>query len=256
MIYDPAAIPADTLVDPDLDAQDPKLMPKHAIERLAEQGHALIVNIPTEDCEARFHVFVDEEPPALLRKRGKVLLRSAALNVPSGVLKADGLEFLARPGEVRAASEAEEATIPAGPYVVDVVDLLSWKLRHRKAEARGRLGRFDIAVHRLLMSYTWLGILFIPANIFVAPMILAWCWRRNGFNAALIAGGLILAIDLLVFGGFWIVQAAQKRLPILTRVAQAEAQFDRENPDIVVIMRSATEMVDAKPAFAKLRLST
>jgi hypothetical protein len=256
VLYDPAAIPADTPADPDLDAQDPKLMPKQGIQRLAARGNALILHIATEDCEARFQVFVEEEPGERLRERGKVLLSGALLEVPTGVLRADGLEFLTRPGERRAASEAEEAAIPPGRYAVEVLDVLSWKLRWRNSEARRRLGRLDVAVHRMLMVYTWLGILFIPANIFVAPMIVVWFWKTGGVRGALLAAAMILAIDLVVFGGFRVLQAAQTRMPMLTRVAQAESEFDRENPDIVVIMRSGAPPTDAPPAFARLRLRT
>lgn len=116
MLYDPAAIPAGIPVDPDMQAQDPKLPPEAAIKDLAARGEALILHIPTEDCEARLRLFVDEEPPESIQDRGAMVLSGALLKVPSGGLKADGLEFLARPGEIRQHSQAGEATVPAGDY--------------------------------------------------------------------------------------------------------------------------------------------
>jgi hypothetical protein len=68
VLYDPAAIPADTPVDPDLDAQDPTLLPARAMQALAGAGAALILHIDEEDGDAAPHA-------------------------PSGTLKADGLEF-------------------------------------------------------------------------------------------------------------------------------------------------------------------
>ena len=255
VLFDPAAVPVDTPVDPDLEAQDPKLLPKAAIKDLAARGQALILHIPTEDCEARLRVFVDEQPTEQTRKRGKVVLAGAALHVPSGLLKADGLEFLTRPGEARTHSEAEQMTVPAGRYSVEVLELLSWKMRHRIAEGRRALGSLDKTIHRLVTTYTWLGIVLIPANIFVAPMVVMGFWRSRGWQAGLAAGAVVLAVDALVLGGFWVLQAAQKRLPILSRVADADAAFERENPDIIVVLRpGASEAQAGPPALAKVRI--
>jgi len=63
VLYDPAAIPPDLAVDPDLDAQDPKPLSASGIREVTSRGDALILHIPTEDCEARLRVFVDEDPP-------------------------------------------------------------------------------------------------------------------------------------------------------------------------------------------------
>jgi len=255
-LYDPAAIPADAPFDPDLQAQDPKLPPKAAIKELAAEGHALIVHIPTEDCEARFQVLVDEEPSEPIRHRATVVLAGATLRVPSGRLKADGLEFLSRPGEVRVHSEAEEITIRAGEYSVEVLDLLSWKLRNRVAEARRGVGPLHIAIHRLVAIYTWLGVLLFPGNLFVAPILVAFYWRSRGWRIGLAVAAAILAVDTVIVGGFWLLQGAQKRFPGLFRVAEADAAFERQHPDVVVILRPrSSDAAPGPPALASLRIA-
>ena len=252
-LFDPAAIPADAPVDPDMQAQEPTLMPAPAMMDLASSGHALILHIPTEDCEARFRVFAGEEPPEALRRKGTVVLSGAPLQVPSGRLKADGLEFLVRPGETREHSLAQEAAVPTGEYSVEVVNLQGWKARHRLTEGHRGIGALDRTVNRLVISYTWLGILMIPANIFAAPMIVLWFHRSGGWSGALLAGAMIVAVDALILGGFWLLQAAQKRLPILSRVNEADAAVDRENPDIIVVLRPAVATDSRSAAFAKIR---
>lgn len=255
MLYDPAAIPANTPVDPDMQAQDPKLPPEAAIKDLAARGEALILHIPTEDCEARLRLFVDEEPPEPIQGRGAVVLRDAMLKVPSGVLKADGLEFLSRPGEIRQHSQAEEATIPAGNYSMEVRELFSWKLRNRAATTRSGSRPLERIVHRLVFLYTWVGIVLIPGNVLLAPIIVGGLWKARGWRSGLTAAAIVLAVDALVLSGFWLLEAAQKRFPMLTRVADAEAAFDRENPDIAVVLRRRAAPSDGSPpAFARIPL--
>jgi len=255
VLYDPAAIPADTPVDPDLQAQDPTLLVESAMKDLAARGEALILHIPTEDCEARLRLFVDEEPPESIQARGTVVLRGAMLKVPSGGLKAHGLEFLARPGEIRQHSQAEEAAVPAGDYSVEVRELFSWKVRHRAAAIRGASGSFERIVHRLVLIYTWLGIVLIPGNVLVAPMVVGGLWKSRGWRTGLTVAAIILAVDALVLAGFWLLQAAQKRFPSLTRVADVEAAFERENPDIAVVLRRRDIPSDGSPpAFARIHV--
>ena len=222
---------------------------------LAARGHALVLHLATEDCEARFQLFVDEEPPERARDRGTIVLSGANLRVPGGLLRADGLEFLSRPGEVRVDSEAEETAIPAGEYSVEVLDLLSWKVRHRIAEGRRGLGWRDKGVHRLVSVYTWLGIVLFPGNLLVAPLVVAGFWRSRGWRGALAATAIVLALDGLVIAGSWLLQAARRRFAIFSRVAEADAAFERENPDIVVLLRTRAREAEGGPAaWAHLRI--
>jgi hypothetical protein len=255
VLYDPGAIPPEAEVDPDLDAQDPKLPPAAAFRELAERGRALIVHIPTEDCEARLRVFVDEDPPEALRTHGRLVLERATLAVPTGRLKADGLEFLTRPGEVRRHSQVAETEIPPGEYSLEVLDLLSWKLRHGAAETQAGTSSWERLVHRLTLVYTWLGIILMPANLLGAPMIVGGLWKARGWRTGLTAAGVILAVDAVVLGGFWLLQAAQKKFPALTRVRDAEATFDRQYPDVVIVLRRLAAPADgAAPAFVQIRV--
>jgi hypothetical protein len=244
VLYDPAAIPVDTPVDPDLQAQDPKLLPAPAMMQLASRGQALVLRIPGEDCEARFRLFVDEEPPEEVRSKGQVLVSGAQLRVPGGLVRADGLEFLCRPGESRLHSVAEDATVPGGVYVVEVLSLLSWKAANRVAEGRRGIGRKHETLQKLVSIYTWLGILMFPANLFMAPLVVVRFWRSQGWKGATTALAVILAIDALVLAGFWLMEAVRRRSPGLFRVAEADAAFERANPDVLVVLRTSDGATD------------
>ena len=255
VLYDPAAIPPDLPIDPDLEAQDPKPPPASAIREVTSRGEALVLHIPTEDCEARLRVFVDEEPPQSIAGRGGVIISGARLKVPTGTLKADGLEFMARSGEVRKHSEAETIAVPPGDYEVEVRELMTWKLRHRASSTRSGTRTGDRMAHRLVTVYTWVGIVLIPANILVAPIIVGVLWQAQGWRSGIAAASLILVIDAVVLGGFWLLESAQKRFPALSRVQQADADFERENPDIVVVLRRRVAAASTSlPAFGQIRL--
>ena len=255
VLYDPGAIASDLPLDPDLEAQDPTPLPASAIRDVTARGEALILHIPTEDCEARLRVVVDEDPPQLIAGRGALVVSGATLKVPTGTLKADGLEFMTRAGDVRTHSEAETIAVPPGDYEVEVRELMSWKLRHHKSSTRRGTSPGDRLAHRLVTAYTWVGIVMIPANVLVAPMVVGGLWQARGWRTGLTAAAIILAIDLVVFGGFWVLQAGQKRFPALSRIQEADAAFERENPDIVVVLRRRPENVNRNvPTLGKIRL--
>jgi hypothetical protein len=237
VLYDPAAIPSDLPLDPDLEAQDPTPLPASVVRQVASRGEALILHIPTEDCEARLRVLVDEELPESIAGRGGLVISGARLKVPTGTLKADGLEFMTRPGEVRTHSGAERIAVPPGDYEVEVHELMTWKLRHRTSTTRGGTRRGDRVAQRLVTVYTWVGIVLIPGNVLIAPILVGSLWQAYGWRSGLAAASLILVIDAVVLGGFWLLESAQKRFPALSRVPRAEAGFEREHPDVVVVLR-------------------
>ena len=256
VLYDPAAIPADTPVDPDLQAQDPELLPVPARMELASRGLALVLHIPEEDCEARFRLYVDEEPPEQLRHKSQLVVTNAFLRVPGGLLRADGLEFLCRVGESRVHSEPQVVAVPTGVYLIEVLSLMNWKAANRIAEGRRGIGRMPRVAHLLVSAYTWLGILMFPANLFVAPLIVMHFWRAGGWRAATTAGAAIIAIDAAVLAGFWLLEAFRGRWPSLFRAAEADAAFEMANPDVVVIMRTSQD--DGSPravAFAQVSVA-
>jgi hypothetical protein len=256
ILYDPASIPSDTPVDPDLDAQDPALMPGDAMRALAAGGLALILHIPEEDCEARLRLFVDEPPPDLIAQRGATVLTGAVLKVPTGCLKADGLEFLTRPGDARRHSEAETAIVPPGDYDIEVRELMSWKLQHGAAEIRRGAGPIARAVHTLTRVYTWLGLLTIVANFFLIPGIGVWYSRRGWGRSAWQTIASLLVFDALVLAGFWILEWARKRFPGIFRMADAEATFDRDHPDIAIVLgRRAIPARGSVPTFVRIPLT-
>ena len=231
-------------------------MPDDAMRALAAGGLALILHIPEEDCEARLRLFVDEPPPDLIAQRGKIVLAGAVLRVPTGCLKADGLEFLTRPGDTRSHSEAETANVPAGDYDLEVRELMSWKLQHGAAEIRRGVGPIASAVQMLTFAYTWLGVLLLAANFFLLPGFGVWFSRRSWGRSAWQAVAFLIVVDALVFAGFWILEWARKRFPGLFRMADAEATFDRDHPDIAIVLgRRAIPARGSVPAVVRIPLT-
>jgi hypothetical protein len=254
VLYDRAAIPPDTPVDPDLEAQEPVLPPKKAIQKLAADGHALVVRIPGDDCEATFEVFVGEDPTQVITQRGKVLLSGGRLVVPSGTLTADGLEFLSLPGADRTHSIAEAAEIPSGTYAVEVLELLSWKLESSEEYIRAHTRPLDRAVHTLVQSLAWVGILGLWAHILVVPGLLLFLWRSRGWRAAALAAAFIVLLDVVILGTFHVLEWARRWWPALSRVEDLVSTFEKERPDIAVLLRPTAEAETGKPTFTTIRV--
>jgi hypothetical protein len=253
VVYDPAAIPADTPVDEDLERQEPELPPASTIRSLTSRGAALILHIPEEDCQARMRIFVDEDLPGVIRERGRQVIAGATLRSPAGLLRADGLEFMTRQNEVRTHAQPEDARVAPGEYDVEVHELLSWKLAQRSKTARRQTTPGERAAHGAVTAYTWAGIVMIPLNLFVAPLIVAGVWTARGWRAGFTVLATILVVDAIVFGGFWLLEPLQKRVPALTRVRDADAAFEQENPDIAIVLRTRTSpAASASPAFAMI----
>ncbi len=255
VLYDPAAVPADTPVDPDLDAQDPQLLPASAVESLAERGLAVVLRIADEDCEANIRLVIDEEADDYVRKRAVPTLDGATLHIPSGKLTVDGLEFLCRPGESRKHSEAEVMEIPAGDYRAEVLNLIPWKARHRAGEIETQTTRFERVVGRLVTAYTWLGILLLPANVLLFPVALLIVWKESGWQRALKLAAAMIAIEVLVVAGFWALDFASRWVPALTRRSDVTRAFEAENPDVVVCLKRLADSSEmAIPGMATLAL--
>ena len=235
VLYDPAAIPLETPLDPDLQAQDPMPLSESAIGNLAAQGHALILRIAHEDCQANLRLLVEETAEPFLRDRAVQVIDGAILQIPSGKLTVDGVEFLSRTGETRSHSEAVSIEIPAGNYEVQVLNLMPWKGRHRTAEINKRTTKADRLVGKVVGAYTWLGVLLVPANILVAPAAILVAWLALGWRQALALAGLVLIIDLVVIAGFWVLDFASRWVPTLERVNAVAQAFDADNPDVEVL---------------------
>jgi hypothetical protein len=254
-LYDPSAIPSDLPVDADLDTPDPTPLSDPVIRDLTARGGALILRIAEEDCEARMRVFVDEEPPQALLERGALIVGGGTLRVPTGTLRADGLEFIASAGQVRTHSRGETIAVPAGDYEVAVRELMSWKLRHRTRSTHAGTQPTDRIAHRLITAYTWVGIILIPANLLGAPILIGALWQARGWQTGVTAAAVVLVIDTIIIGGFWLLQAAQKRFPALTRIQAADAAFDDENPDLVIVLKRQTcTATGGVPTFGQIVL--
>jgi hypothetical protein len=146
--------------------------------------------------------------------------------------------------------------VPSGVYAVEMHSLLGWKAANRVAEGRRGIGRMQKAVHVLVSTYTWLGILMFPANLLVAPLVVAGLWRSGGWRGAATAVAVIMTVDAVVLAGFWLLEAVRRRSPGLFRVADADAAFEIANPDVVVMLHASDD--DGSPraaAFAEARVA-
>lgn len=254
VLYDPAAIPPDFPSDPDVESPEPKPPPTSAVTGLAADGRALVIHVPEGDCEASMRVVLDEDMPLHIRERGTVLVEGAPLTVPGGTLRADGVEFVQRPGETRPAAAGASLTIPTGEYLVDVIELVNWKLKNQSLIVSSGTTRLDRALHRLRTIYTWVGILMIPANVLGAPMLLIMAWQTGGWRRAAAMGLAILAVDAVLLAGFWTLQALEGRVPAWSRVGALQDAFEREHPDVTIVLTRTRPQgaVPAAPAFADL----
>jgi hypothetical protein len=236
VLYDPAAIPLDTPVDPDLEAQEPRPLPSAAMEDLARQGLALVLRIACEDCHADFRLIVDETPEPFFRERAVEALDGVTLHVPSGALVIDGVEFLCRAGETRFHSEAQSIEIPAGDYDVQVLNLMPWKSRHRALKVEKRTTRVDRIVGGIVGAFGWLGFVLLFASFFIGAPAILLVLVISGWYPALVLAGVVLVVDLLALAGFWALDLASRWFPALRRASEIGAAFDVENPDVVVCL--------------------
>lgn len=256
VLYDPAAIPPETDVDPDLDSQDPQPPPLPTLTSLADSGRALILRLVDEECQATFRLIVDEPVDSSLRERAVQAIDGAVLRIPSGRLVVDGVEFLCRHGERRSTSEAETIEIPAGSYRVEVLNLMPWIRRHRDSEIERMTSRFDRMVGRIVDSITWLGIILLPIDILLAPAVTLIAWMSSGTQAALAVIGIVVLANLVAFGLSWGIEFAQRWLPVLTRRRDVEKAFDAENPEIVVhLQQQSSASITPVSGMATLTLA-
>jgi hypothetical protein len=241
VLYDPAAIPLDTPVDADLDAQDPVPVPASAMEHLADRGHAVILRIAHADCQATLRLLVGEAPESHLVERGVLAIDGAMLRVPGGRLTIDGIEFLCRAGEARMHSEAVSQEIPAGVYNVQVYNLMPWKSRHRAAAVERNTTHAGRVIGKLVAGYTWLGILLFPVTILIAPAVALIVCLVSSWQPALWVVGIVLLADILALAGFWALSLLSRPFPVLAQATAAQQAFDAENPDVVVCLRHLPE---------------
>jgi hypothetical protein len=94
--------------------------------------------------------------------------------------------------------------------------------------------------------------------LFGAPIALLFYWERRGWRGAAAALAVIVAIDAVVFGGFWLLQALRSRFPALFRVIDLDLAFEAAYPDLVVLLRTAGEAdapaaVPAAPSYVEAR---
>jgi len=240
VLYDAAALPADFPVDSKLTTPEPKPPPHDTVRELAKNGRAFVVEVPSEeDCQATMRVFVNEEPPAELVKKAKCIATETLMRIPSGVLRAEGSEFMCLPGQKRTeVDEVPVANIPPGDYLLTVHELVRWKLKHRRAEIRAR----TTPVARLVDVFTqsfgiFCAVLFV-AHILIVPAVLWGAWRRHGGHSALKIGGIVLAVDAVAYLLILLLAALEKKFDLFN-VSEVRKKFDAEHPDFIVVLQNS-----------------
>ncbi len=255
LLYDPGAIPEDTPVDPDLEAQEPVPLPAPARSELARRGLALMLEVPSDDCEATIRVLVDQAPEASLQERAAQALDGAILRVTGGQLTFDGIEFLCRAGETRWHSQGESMEVPPSEYLVEVLNLIPWKHQHRADEINKNTRKLDRLFDRVVEACMWPFLLLFWANIF-APGVILVALFAAGWRQALTIAAVILAVDVLLLAGGWAFDGAAHLFPALKRAQNARIAFEAENPDVLVCLRKTAHAPDRHvPATATIDLA-
>lgn len=257
-IYDPAALPPDFPLDPDLQAQEPVPPSKQAIQSIAADGCAFIIHVPQGDCELHVRVFIDEPVPEQIiqRSRDKSTALTAVLNVPSGNLFSDGIEFMTFPGQSRLEGGSERVQVPMGLYRLEAYDLLEWKQKNKEREFKERTSATGRFFNHLNNIAAWVGIVLLVANILVAPGVILFVWKVYSWSAALKAGLAIAVLDAVVLTFFHLLAYFSKRFPSLQQGDNVRQAFELENPDLVILLvkDSGGPATSSNPALLKIRV--
>lgn len=242
VLCDPAALPSPACLDaaPGLTLHTSSAAA--AISRLAEEGRALVVQVPEGDCHATFHVLVDEEPAQPLRDRasGREGVRGAVLHLPSGTLTAGGVELLERGSDAQA---HVRAAVPPGVYQLDAVHLAA-----RQQESLPAPARWPARVARVLAR---LAPAALGAGLVAAALSATVAAARGSWTDGATAAAIVLAVvgALLAFTSLF--GAVARLYPGRPPSPEVIAALERENPHIVVVLRAIRE---APPRFPPARL--
>jgi hypothetical protein len=91
-------------------------------------------------------------------------------------------------------------------------------------------------------------------NLAVIPFLLVVVTSGSAWQQKLLTLGAVLAADVLVLGLFWLLNRLVRRFPAHRQVHHAEERFERENPDVVVVLKPRQEQgltADARPALLR-----
>jgi hypothetical protein len=240
VLYDPAALPPDLPLDPDLSSQEPDPPPDDAVRRLGEDGRALVVEFPADwESVATLRLFVEEQPPPALTAKSTPIVVDALLRIPGGTIRAAGSEFMCRSGEVRQEADAgSPAQVPPGDYLLTVREFVRWKRSHLGAEIRARTTGFARLYDALGQRIGCFVIFVLVASFLVLPGAVVVAWSEWGWPTAWRTGGVILALDVVAIAWVLLSDALRKLFPTLN-VSEVREQLEAEHPDFVVTLRGA-----------------
>lgn len=226
------------------DHLDPRLLP------LANDGRALLIHVPRGDCEATIRVFVNEEPPAdLKRAASRSRLSNFLLQVPSGVIEAAGAEDVGKTVDDREPGTFALAHLGAGTFLGDAFNTVRWKLRNRKRYVARRTSPLARRLRLVQNVAGFSGAVLIVGHILaVGPLIGMAFWvggRRTGITA-LVA---LAVFDVLAWLFFYALDRASRTLAVFNEAREIEEHFERTYPDVVVSLTSNLDRPSASPGI-------
>ena len=240
ILYDPAAIPDDFPFDPDVETPEPAPPPATSIQHLANTGQAFIISIPEGDCEARIRVFAEEPLPGPPDKPGMQSLVGAQIEIPSGRLKADGIEFVHCEHNAREHGNHETMSLKPGTYNLEVIEQIAWKDAHREPYVKSHTTLTGRRISKLINCFTFSYVVFFIASILILPGVIGAVWVKFGSDAGLIGIALLVGTHIVCLALFRIVERAGRRWPAIMQPAAARDLFDRDHPDVLVALRRAS----------------
>jgi hypothetical protein len=215
-----------------------------------------VISFPTEDCQLRAKVFVDEPVPDSVAKKSpkNAPVITSLLKVPGGKLIADGIEFMVFPGQSRKESDAFCFEVAPGIYRLQAYDLLRWKQKNWKAEFKRRTtapGRF---LNQLNNAITIMAVIILVLGLIALPAVTLWVWKHSSGWAALKVLGIMAVVYAITVGYFCLLNLLQKRFAVFRQGLDVRQAFDRENPDLVIALfrEPGGAVQNVEPAFLKV----
>ena len=208
------------------------------IEALATDGRALLVQIPAGDCEATFRVFVNDEPPEeLLAAAGRTPVTEFAMRLPSETLEAAGPEDINSPISERDPGTFSIAAIEPGTFSGRAFHTVRWKERHRQQYIAARTSPLARVLQRVQNAIGFAVAILLVSHVFVVLPLLLLAFR-SGAGVGMRALAALIVLDVIVWATCDWLNKASKEHSILSQVSDLHYAFERQYPDVVVVLQS------------------
>src|SRR5689334_20738954 len=99
---------------------------------------------------------------------------------------------------------------------------MPWKAQNRERDIAANTSKSDRIIRKLINVYAWLGVLLIPANLFIVLPLVFVVWFQSNVRSAGIVATAALALDVAIYAGFWILDSASTSFPGLRKANDVE----------------------------------